>query len=349
MSEQATLTGTRTANGSRSRTCRLCGGPAEAVTRGAPAIVRCKGCALLSLAEFPSREERDARYQEGYYAKDTGARFLGLIEAVLRFLKDLRVRSILRLSRGPGSILDVGCGRGDLIQLFQDRGWKAVGTQVSRTAAEAARRLRGVDVIIGDLPGLSLAPESFDVVTFLHVLEHLDRPGDYLSAARSLLRPGGLLVIEVPNCAGPGFRWLEQRSFTFDHPNHLVFFTPDSLRALLERAGFEVIEVSHFRLEYSPYTTLQNLLNALPGQPNRLYRALQRNNDGRALRRSPWTWLHALLGAALAVPALMLSALGGLLRAGNTMTFYARRPRGARDGELRCEERSGVGQEQEKE
>jgi len=337
MSEQATLTGTRTADGSRFRTCRLCGGEAFAVTRGAPAIVRCRACALLSLAEFPSREERDARYQDAYYAKDTGARFLGLIEAALRFLKDLRVRSILRLCPGPGSILDVGCGRGDLIQLFQERGWKAVGTQVSRTAAEAARRLRGVDVIIGELPGFSLAPESFDVVTFLHVLEHLDRPGDYLFAARALLRPGGLLVIEVPNCAATGFRWLEQRSFTFDHPNHLVFFTPESLRGLLERAGFEVIAMSHFRLEYSPYTTLQNLLNALPGQPNRLYRALQRNDEGRALRRSPWTWLHALLGAALAMPALLLSALGGLLRAGNTMTFYARRPGGG------VEERTGAG------
>ena len=206
MSEQATLTGTKTADGSRSRTCRLCGGAADTASRGAPEIVRCKACALLSLAEIPSREEREAQYQDEYYAKDTGARFLGIIEAALRFLKQLRIRSILRLCRGPGSILDVGCGRGDLIQLFQERGWNALGTQVSRTAAEAARRLRGVEVVIGELPALSLAPQSFDVVTFLHVLEHLDRPGDYLSEARSLLRPGGLLVIEVPNCAGPGPR-----------------------------------------------------------------------------------------------------------------------------------------------
>jgi len=330
------LTGTKTADGTRTRTCRLCRGEADAIAHGAPEIVRCRACGLLSLAEFPPREEREARYQDAYYAKDTGARFLGLIETALRFLKELRVRSILRLCRGPGSILDVGCGRGDLIQLFQERGWKAVGTQVSHTAAEAARRLRGVDVRIGELPGLSLPPESFDVVTFLHVLEHLDRPGDYLSGAWSLLRPEGVLVIEVPNCASPGFRWLERRSFTFDYPNHLVFYTPESLRRQLEGAGFEVLEVSHFRLEYSPYTTLQNLLNALPGQPNRLYRALQRNHEGRALRRSPWTWVHAGVAVLLAVPALVLSVAGAAMGAGNTMTFHARKAgteRGRESGE----------------
>ena len=308
------------------KTCNLCGGEARVLVAGSPTILRCLACGLLSLETFPPRAERHAAYQGSYYQEETGLRFLGAIERVLGLLKKIRLRSILRWHPGPGSVLDVGCGRGDLLELFQARGWRAVGTQVSRTAADAARSLRGVEVLLGELPDLGLERGSFDVVTFLHVLEHLDRPAQYLLGAHDLLKPGGVLIVEVPNCASLGFQLLGLRNFCLDYPNHLVFFTPPALRGLLERCGFTIENVSRFSLEYSPYTTLQNLLNFLPGSPNRLYRALGRNEEGRNLRKSPWTWLHAGLALLLAIPALLISLTALVLPGGNTMTFVARKP-----------------------
>lgn len=302
--------------------CNLCGAPASSLFPGPPRVVRCASCHIASLAEFPTREQREAAYQESYYRENSGDRFVGLFEHFIAGFRRLRVRSVLKRTSGPGVLLDVGCGRGLLPSLFRERGWAAMGTQLSRTAADAARRRYGVEVLIGELPELSLAEGSFDVVTFFHVLEHLDRPEAYLRTARELLTPGGLLVVEVPNLASPGFFFLGTRDFCMDYPNHLVFFTPASLKRLLTRCGFSVEEVSHFSLEYSPYTTLQNLLNVLPGEPGRLYKALMGNEEGRRLRRSPLTWLHALSGCVLALPALLISLAGLVAPVGNTMRYY---------------------------
>ena len=171
-----------------------------------------------------------------------------------------------------------------------------------------------------------------DVVTFFHVLEHTDRPDAYLRRARGLLASGGLLIVEVPNFASPGFLFLGTRNFCVDYPNHLWFFTPSALRRLLERCGFLVEETSFFSLEYSAFTTLQNLLNFLPGEQGRLYKSLMGNPEGSRLRRSPVTWFHGVLAIGLAPLALAFSLAGLFLPIGNTMRLYCRKTECPADG-----------------
>ena len=185
-----------------------------------------------------------------------------------------------------------------------------------------------MEVVVGDLSELNLKEKSFRVVTLYHVLERVPRPDEYLREIRRLLETGGLLVVEVPNHGGPGFRLLRARHFCFDYPNHLVFFTPRSLADLLAREGFEIEGSSFFSLEYSPYTTLQNMLNFLPGPPSLLYRSLMTTSEGRRLRSRPLTWLHAVLGCLLALPALLIALTSLLTPTGNTVRFYCRRKDG---------------------
>ncbi len=137
------------------RPCPLCGQETSVWFRGNPTILRCADCGVGALASVPSHEECVAYYQEEYYDEAQGERFLQPLEWITRGFRWLRVRAILRRVAGPASILDVGCGRGILLELFRNRGWQAVGTQISQTASDAALRRRGVNVFVGELADLA--------------------------------------------------------------------------------------------------------------------------------------------------------------------------------------------------
>ncbi len=311
--------------------CHVCGGDVlDVLLAGPPTVLRCRQCRLARLAEFPDDASRKSFYQDEYYDEASGERFLGPLEAIVRGFRNFRVRDIVRhlpsaTSSRQNSVLDVGCGRGLLLERFQQNGWRVAGTQVSETARRACERRLGQPIGSGELPDLDFEAGAFRAVTFYHVLEHLVRPFDYLREAHRLLRDDGLLVVEVPNAAAPGFRVLGSRDFAFDYPHHLYFFDEVTLRGIVDRAGFDVVDVSRFSLEYAPFTTLQNLLNLLPGEPNRLYRALMTNRGGRSIRRSPLTLVHGVLAAALAGPALALALASLALPIGNTLRVYCRK------------------------
>jgi SAM-dependent methyltransferase len=295
-------------------------------------VLCCADCGAAFLEEFPDAEARQELYQGDYYDEGSGGRFLRPLEALVRAFRRARARDILRrlppaVLERRDAMLDVGCGRGLLLDAFLERSWSVAGTQLSRTAAQSCERRSGAKVHVGELPELALEEAGYRLVTFYHVLEHVGRPLEYLREARRLLRPDGLLVVEVPDAGSPAFRALGPRHFCVDHPHHLFFFSADSLRGLLDRAGFEVAGVSRFSLEYSPFTCLQNLLNWLPGAPNRLYLALMTNRRGAELRRNPLTWLHFAIGAALAPPAFLLSLAALFVPSGNTLRFYCHRSR----------------------
>jgi SAM-dependent methyltransferase len=94
-------------------------------------------------------------------------------------------------------------------------------------------------VIDVPLAEAGLAAESFDVVTVLSVLEHTNDPRAMLRDVARVLEPGGALYVITPNVESLACRVLHERAATFDGRNHLIYFSPATLRDLLEREGFE--------------------------------------------------------------------------------------------------------------
>jgi 2-polyprenyl-3-methyl-5-hydroxy-6-metoxy-1,4-benzoquinol methylase len=152
-----------------------------------------------------------------------------------------------------GRILDVGCGRGELLKIAREQGWDAVGIEPSSTFAEFARKYSGAKVLNQPVESCDLEPQSFDVVILSAVLEHLYRPNETLQALARALRPGGALFVDVPNERGLYFRmgnlyqklrgrdWTVNLAPTFE-PFHVFGFNPKALRKLLQKHGLTVAE-----------------------------------------------------------------------------------------------------------
>jgi len=221
---------------------RLIGAP------GSFAVVQCDSCGL-AITQPRLRPEDFATYYPGdYSAYVSRARLRDRVSPGL-ILDRLRMEWVIRFGpyrevwrRGPGRLLDVGCGAGDLATVFAAHGYEVSGVEPSEGAAGHAHE-RGIDMHHGTLDDAPWAPGSFDAVIFNHVLEHVDDPVDAIERAAALLRPGGLLAIAVPNFGSWHRRFFGSAWFQLDLPRHVQHFDRDSLSAVVQRAGLRPIAV----------------------------------------------------------------------------------------------------------
>lgn len=164
-----------------------------------------------------------------------------------------------------GAALDLGCASGGLLALLRPKAGRLAGLELSPTAARAAAEVAD-EVVQGALedPDLPFAPGAFDLVVLADVLEHLADPGAALARAVGWCRPGGAVLVSVPNVAHWSARlalargrWPQEERGTFDS-SHLRWFTRDSLGSLMAGAGLVDVQLdaivpalrNHLRLQH---------------------------------------------------------------------------------------------------
>ena len=152
-------------------------------------------------------------------------------------LADSKAESLPRMT--PGRLLEVGCGSGSFLSRMALEGWDVEGIEVSETAAARARAL-GHTVHVGNLADIAISGKRFDVVAGWMVLEHLHDPLAALRRLRSWIRPGGWLVLSLPDAGALGFKLLRGAWYDLDLPRHLYHFDRRTLRDLLEKCGWRV-------------------------------------------------------------------------------------------------------------
>ena len=315
----------------------------DPATGDAFTIVRCDQCGLAQTSPAPSDKELDGYYPQGYHS--TTKRYRGGMDRVLSMVHRSRIRTIERLLGGTGSVLDVGCGPGVLINQMRARGWRVRGTERSPSAAQQARDVFHLDVGAVDVDDLVAAGETYDAVILWHVAEHLHAPQETLRGIARLLRPGGVLLIAVPNFGSPEARIGRAGWFHLDVPRHLVHFTPSTLPAMLEATGFKPVKVSHLVLEYDLFSFVQTVENRLGLPPNLLYDVLRRPEARLRRQRSGRVAAGVAVGLAvpLSIAAVVVAPLAAAARRSATIAVYAVRvplsasngANGARDGEAR--------------
>ena len=156
------------------------------------------------------------------------------------------IANIVTKLYGIGSVLDIGCGNGGLLLSFRERGWQITGLDLSHEAGLFANKY-GYCIITGLLEDVDIAPESFDCVTLTNVLEHIPEPWKFVKKLMDIVKPGGIVYLNVPNYRSLSIQLGISRFYRNLPPHHCSYFTPRSLEALFSHQGV-IDKVSRVRV-----------------------------------------------------------------------------------------------------
>ncbi len=233
---------------------------------------------------------------------------------LLRAFDRRRLALLARGAQPPGPLLDVGAGRGRFVAHARAAGWDARGL-------EPSGRWSAPHVEAVALEQAAVGPGSLGAVTLWHVLEHVEDPGAALERLRGWLRPGGALLVGVPDLDSLQARLAGPHWYHLDLPRHRTHFTARGLAMLLARGGYDVLSTEHALLEHNPFGLWQSLVNRLTPTPSWLFHLLKRNAPLRAADALPTVAALPLVPVALAV-----EAAAGAAGRGGTVAVLARRP-----------------------
>jgi SAM-dependent methyltransferase len=196
-------------------------------------LVRCRQCALHYVNPRP---RADLIYSG--YAQGDDPMYVSQIQARERTF-DASLDAIERAAGGKGRLLDVGTAAGAFVAAARRRGWNAEGCEPNQWLADWGASHYGIPIRNGDLLQLEYPEASFDVITLWDVIEHTTNPRLVLERCRTLMRPGGVLVVNYPDIGSWIARALGRR-WPFLSSVHLSYFDRRTMREMLVQTGYTV-------------------------------------------------------------------------------------------------------------
>lgn len=206
-------------------------------------IQQCNTCSFRFTNPRPSEETIGSYYKSDQYISHNDLS-TGLIDTAYRAVRSYTLQSKLdlinKLNGGTGYVLDLGCGTGTFLETCKEGGWQVAGVEPDTDArAISAEKLQ-----MQIEPNLFALDKTttFDIISLWHVLEHIPDLEKTLQQLSKLLSKEGKLVIAVPNSNSYDAAYFEKYWAAYDVPRHLYHFTPPTIKALLEKHGFELIQ-----------------------------------------------------------------------------------------------------------
>ncbi|MBN2614277.1 MAG: methyltransferase domain-containing protein [Bacteroidales bacterium] len=206
-------------------------------------LKQCAGCGFVFTSPRPDDVKLSHYYQSNNYLSHHSRGFSPL-RLVYQFLRKRNIRNKFRLVSqfsSIGSLLDIGCGTGELLDYFQNQGWKATGIEPDATARNFASDRWGLTVYGEDqIP--TIENESYDVITMWHVLEHVSNLNERISDIHRILKNKGNFVAAVPNFLSWDAQHYGSYWAAWDLPRHLFHFSQKNIIQLTEKHGFKYIK-----------------------------------------------------------------------------------------------------------
>ena len=233
--------------------CYLCGETEGRILVDDPPFkVRlCSGCGLGYTSPRLSGERIHEIYGEEYWRSESAGDYgySCYEEDLAGYLRTFQLKAdVVQKHVGGGSLLEIGCAAGYFLTVMRERGFGVHGIEISEEIAATARERFGLPDIRSKLLAESgYQPGSFDVAAMWDVVEHMADPITELRRVRGLLKEGGLLVLQTQDVSSLTRRILGSRWHHFKQLEHIYHFDPRTIRTLLARAGFRVLEITRRR------------------------------------------------------------------------------------------------------
>lgn len=256
-------------------------------------LFQCQDCRTVFTTPIKTNLEMAPYYDHQYYGSER-QKFIAPIEWLIKALNFLLAKFIFhkgKLIAGTSTILDIGCGRGQLLHHLCNLGVNCHGVEREDTFSSETKN--GITLHARNLRDIRFPEAYFDTIILWHVLEHVCDPMILLQEIRRILKPGGKLWIAVPNMDSFQSHFFKKHWFHLDIPRHRFHFSLFSLTRLLSSCGFNILNQHTFSLEQNIYGFFQSFMNwiSFNEKPHLFYECLKFNSG----LRSPLVMLKGTL------------------------------------------------------
>lgn len=206
---------------------------------------------MLETFPQPSANKLPEYYKSEDYISHTDAK-RNVFEKVYHLVKGIALKRKLKLinavTKNSKSLLDVGCGTGDFLQVASKSGWTITGIEPNEQARSIANKKTDNSVFDADKL-FKLEEQSFDVITLWHVLEHLPELEEHFNVFDKLLKPEGVLIIAVPNYKSYDAKLYKEFWAAYDVPRHLWHFSQDSIKGLAKKVDMTLVKTEPMKFD----------------------------------------------------------------------------------------------------
>ena len=225
--------------------------------------MRCRNCDLVFLNPRPALSEFERIYPPDYHAFEFSEKEFGFVFNVRRRLEARRLLNWCKDLPDDACVIDIGCGDGFHLELLKDFGvktWQLEGVDADERAASMAEK-KNLKIHCGTLETLRLPKDFYDLALLIQTVEHVADPVQLIRDARSILKPGGRVVIVTDNTDSLDFRLSKRRHWGGYHfPRHWNLFNPKTMRRLAEKTE---MEVENLTTQVSPVNWVYSIRNRL--------------------------------------------------------------------------------------
>ncbi|HOS48127.1 MAG TPA: class I SAM-dependent methyltransferase [Bacteroidia bacterium] len=260
-----------------------------------PGLMKCTQCSLIFFNKKPSLDELLANYNN-YPRKD------GISPITIKRYHQLLGR--FNKFRKTGKIIDVGCGNGHLLEEAKKLNWEVYGTEFTDTAVDLCIK-KGISMQKGVLDVSNYEENSFDCLFFIEVIEHINNPKEELEKFHKLLRKGGLLYITTPNFNSISSKHLKSRWSIVEYPEHLAYYTPNTLHKILTEAGFKKSQLFTSGLGISSIRTKDEIRGSI-AENNEVFRKKAETNPIYSLTKRTANLLLKVSGSGDTIKAIYI-------------------------------------------